>query len=151
MPCPVLANGNVSSARRGLEILEMTGARGLMIGRGAIRNPWIFDQFRRAWAGETAPHPRGREVLAYVRDLFETVRPPGISTAIHVQKMKKYINFLGVGVDAKGEFLHAIRRVSEESEFFKICEAFLDHDNLMTLEPFSLELPEKDALAGEHQ
>src|SRR6476620_4007821 len=42
LPCPVLANGNVHSAQSASEILQSTGARGLMIGRGAIRNPWIF-------------------------------------------------------------------------------------------------------------
>src|SRR5207248_4468656 len=44
MSCPVLANGNVYSAETASEILQSTGARGLMIGRGAIRNPWLFHQ-----------------------------------------------------------------------------------------------------------
>src|SRR5215813_3751173 len=35
MPCPVLANGNVQSAQKAEEILKITGAHGLMIGRGA--------------------------------------------------------------------------------------------------------------------
>src|SRR5437899_1744012 len=39
--CPVLANGNVYSAPKAKEVLDLTGARGLMIGRGAIRNPWL--------------------------------------------------------------------------------------------------------------
>src|SRR5437879_1284615 len=38
MPCPVIANGNVYSVRNANDILVTTGARGLMIGRGAIRN-----------------------------------------------------------------------------------------------------------------
>src|SRR5205085_8137705 len=42
VPCPVLANGNVYSAQTATEILDRTHARGLMIGRGAIRNPWLF-------------------------------------------------------------------------------------------------------------
>ena len=44
MPCPVIANGNVVDVATGLAYLEKTGAAGLMIGRGAIRNPWIFAQ-----------------------------------------------------------------------------------------------------------
>src|SRR6185436_4813027 len=40
--CPVLANGNVYSAAKASDVLKITGARGLMIGRGAIRNPWLF-------------------------------------------------------------------------------------------------------------
>src|SRR5436189_87483 len=42
--CPVLANGNVTSALRAQTILTETGAAGVMIGRHAIRNPWIFRQ-----------------------------------------------------------------------------------------------------------
>src|SRR5262245_9386331 len=46
LPFPVLANGNVHSALNAVEILRLTGAKGLMIGRGAIRNPWLFHQIR---------------------------------------------------------------------------------------------------------
>src|SRR5258708_15209444 len=42
VPCPVLASGNVYSARKAEEVLEVTRARRLMIGRGSIRNPWLF-------------------------------------------------------------------------------------------------------------
>ncbi|MBC8094967.1 MAG: tRNA-dihydrouridine synthase, partial [Akkermansiaceae bacterium] len=42
VPCPVLANGNVYSARKADEVLRQTGSRGLMIGRGAIRVKAVF-------------------------------------------------------------------------------------------------------------
>src|SRR5882724_310336 len=92
MSCPVLANGNVYSARKAREVLEQTGASGLMIGRGAIRNPWLFHQIRQSQRDETLFVPKGCDVLNYLRALFEAVRPPGIKTAAHVQKMKKYLN-----------------------------------------------------------
>jgi len=58
-PCPVLANGNIWSAdKRGS--LELTGARGLMIGRGVIRNPWLFHQIRQRRRGEPLFIPTGR-------------------------------------------------------------------------------------------
>src|SRR2546425_5896743 len=41
LPFPVLANGNVYSAQNADEVLRLTGAKGLMIGRGVIRNPWL--------------------------------------------------------------------------------------------------------------
>ncbi|HEX2861634.1 MAG TPA: tRNA-dihydrouridine synthase family protein, partial [Lacunisphaera sp.] len=44
--CPVLANGNVTSAAKAAEVVAQTGAAGVMIGRHAIRNPWIFRQCR---------------------------------------------------------------------------------------------------------
>jgi tRNA-dihydrouridine synthase len=149
--CPVLANGNVYSAAKGAEVLAATGARGLMIGRGAIRNPWIFRQFRQHQRGEPLFLPKGREVLNYVTALYDAVCSPGVREASQVQKMKKYLNYLGVGVEPTGDFLHQIRRVSTRSEFFRVCAQFLDHDHPMPLEPFRINLHAADLLAGEHR
>jgi len=148
--CPVLANGNVYSARKAQEVLDLTGARGLMIGRGVIRNPWLFQQIRQYQRGEPIFIPTGREVLDYVRALYETVRPPHIHEAAHIQKMKKYLNYIGLGIEPTGKFLHDIRRVTTEADFFKLCENYLSHDEPMPLEPFSLDLKETDVMAGEH-
>lgn len=150
MPCPVLANGNVYSAAKAAEVLAQTGARGLMIGRGAIRNPWIFEQIRQHARGEPIRRPTGREVLDYVRTLYEAVCTPGVPESGQVQKMKRYMNFLGLGVEPGGQFLHDIRRVDTKAAFFSACETFLDHADLMPLEPFELGLKETDVLAGEH-
>jgi tRNA-dihydrouridine synthase B len=152
VPCPVLANGNVYSAHKASEILQGTGARGLMIGRGAIRNPWLFGQIRARQQGELPFIPSGRDVLQYVRALFESVRPPGLEAPWHVQKMKKYLNFIGLGVEPSGEFLHHIRRVSTEAEFFRVCQAYLDHAEPMSLEPqnapISAPLPDASEAVG---
>lgn len=150
MNCPVLANGNVYSAEKGQRVLDETGAAGLMIGRGAIRNPWMFHQIRQHRRGEPIFLPRAHDVLGYIRDLYESVRPSGISPEKHVQKMKKYMNFVGLGVEPTGQFLHEIRRARTEEEFFTTCERFLDNDEPMPLDPFQPPLGEKDALAGCH-
>ena len=150
MPCPVVANGNVHSAGKAAEVLRLTGARGLMIGRGAIRNPWLFTQIRQHQRGEPLFVPRGVDVLGYIRALYEAVCSPGIGESSQVQKMKKYLNYVGLGVDADGRFLHQIRRVGTRAEFFRVCEEFLGHDRPMPLEPFPLVLKEGDLLAGEH-
>jgi tRNA-dihydrouridine synthase B len=150
MACPVLANGNVSSAARGQEILRHTGARGLMIGRGAIRNPWLFRQIRQLQRGEAVTLPTGREVLAYIEDLYETVTSPEVGEVLQVQKLKKYLNFLGVGVEPTGAFLHAMRRTRTRADLFTVCAQFLSHDEPMPLEPFDLELQACDVMAGVH-
>lgn len=137
MACPVLANGNVYSAQNAEAILSQTGARGLMIGRGAIRNPWLFQQIRQHRQGHAPFVPTGKDVLAYLRALYEAVKPPEINELAIVQKMKKYLNFVGLGVEPTGQFLHHIRRVSTEPEFFRICADFLDHNDPMPLEPFA--------------
>ena len=136
LPCPVVANGNVSSVTTAAEVLELTGARGLMIGRAAIRNPWIFQQIRQHRRGETICAPTGRDVLAYVHALYEAVCSPEVREASQVQKMKKYLNFIGLGAEPTGQFVHSIRRAVTKAGFFAICAEYLDHSEPMPHEPF---------------
>ena len=135
LACPVLANGDVSSAGMAGEILEKTGARGLMIGRGAIRNPWIFGQIRARQTG--APHfvPRGRDVLRYIEALHGAVPDADAPEICRINRLKKYLNFIGEGIGPSGGFLHAMRRAGTEDGFFGICREYLDHDEPMPLEP----------------
>jgi tRNA-dihydrouridine synthase len=163
MRCAVFANGNVHSAPQAQTLLAETGVRGLMIGRGAIRNPWLFDQIRaeisgtgilpvfdsqagslRYFKGKKIKLPTGRDVLNYIRELWENEITPGVKESSQVMRMKKFMNFIGDGVGEK--FLHEIRRVTTTADFFRVCENHLAHEELMTLEPISiseaaLELP----------
>ena len=138
MPCPVLANGNVTSVKAAAEVLAATGARGLMIGRAAIRNPWLFQQIRQHRRGESIFGPCGRDLLAYIHALYEAVCTPEVREVSQVQQMKKYLNFIGVGVEPSGQFLHSIRRVMTKADFFRICAEYLDHGELMPPEPYLL-------------
>jgi len=133
LKCPVLANGNVYSARQAQQLLAETGVRGLMIGRGAIRNPWLFDQIRAQLRGEPVRLPKGRELLAYIQVLWDNEITPGIKESSQVMRMKKFMNFIGEGVP--GPFLHDIRRVETTAGFFEICRRAFDHDEPMALEP----------------
>jgi tRNA-dihydrouridine synthase B len=147
LPFPVLANGNVYSAQNADDILRLTGGKGLMIGRGAIRNPWLFHQIRQHQRGETIFTPTGQDVLTYVLALYEAVCPPDVREISQVQKMKKYMNYLGVGVEPTGQFLHQIRRVTTKADFFRVCQEFLNHDQPMPLEPFALTANRTEAIA----
>ena len=57
MSCPVIANGNIVDVETALAYHRQTGAAGLMVGRGAIRNPWIFDGIAAAFLGLKTPEP----------------------------------------------------------------------------------------------
>jgi tRNA-dihydrouridine synthase B len=135
MSCPVLANGDVTSHVQAERLLQQSGVAGLMIGRGAIRNPWLFDQIRDHLAGRAVTLPTGREVLGYIHDLYETVTLPGTNEQAQVNKLKKYMNFLGAGLQNAGEFLHGMRRCTTRSDFFQICFEHLDHNDPLTLVP----------------
>jgi hypothetical protein len=87
-------------------------------------------------------------VLEYVRALYEAACSPEVRESAQVAKMKRYMNFLGVGVEPDGKFLHQIRRVTTKSDFFRVCEEFLNHDQPLPLEPFSFVLKEADVMAG---
>ena len=58
-------------------------------------------------------------MLEYIRALYEVVCSPEVRESAQVQKMKRYLNFVGLGVEPTGRFLHEIRRVTTKDEFFK--------------------------------
>lgn len=128
LPCPVIANGNVVDVSTGLAYHRKTRAAGLMIGRGAIRNPWIFGQLAAAFRGETPAAPSHRDLLAYVTELYhelagETRR---FNPNSHVQRMKKTLAYISHGLE--GAFEYDMRRAKTPEDFFRTCEAHLDHD-----------------------
>ena len=61
---PVFANGDIDSPSAALAALEQTGADGLMVGRAALGNPFLFGQIRAALLGMPAvpPPPPGRRL-----------------------------------------------------------------------------------------
>ncbi len=132
---PVFANGNVLSVALARETLNSTGAAGLMMGRGAIRNPWLFQQIRDAEAGRPVFHPSLRDLRAYIAHLYAETRVPHLNEPANVAKLKKYMNFIGQGIGEGDQFLHEIRRAALEKEFFEICDRHLDRDEPFPAEP----------------
>lgn len=68
---PVIANGDIRTVADGQRVLRLTGAAGLMLGRGAIADPHLFQRLR----GEAEPEPgkeaRSRELGSYLRGMLE--------------------------------------------------------------------------------
>jgi nifR3 family TIM-barrel protein len=152
--CPVLANGNVTSASRAQEILRSTGSRGVMIGRHAIRNPWIFRQCRDRFAGLPQSRILLSDVREYVERLYRATRDEAVPERAHVNKMKKYLNFVGQGVDPAGAFLRDMRRAESEAGLFEVCDRHMlgSADAEFSAEPYpgviarpNCETPAEDA------
>jgi tRNA-dihydrouridine synthase len=125
LPCPVLLNGNISSATVAHQEVMRSGAHGAMIGRAAIRNPWIFRQIRQMQANEKVFRPKLEDVYIYVEELYEEFSDSQVPEAKQVARMKKFLNFVGLGVDVRGEFLHQMRRSRTKDELFSICSEFM--------------------------
>lgn len=123
--CPVLANGNIDSVDKAVEVLKFTGAHGVMIGRSCIRNPWIFHQIRDFLTTGTYYKPTLADVYAYIQDLKTATQSEDNRQQYHISYLKKYLNFIGQGVDPAGEFLKAMRRVQSYDEFEALCQRML--------------------------
>ena len=119
-----------------------------MIGRGAIRNPWLFEQIRRHQAGQSVFYPTGRDVLRYIEALWESQTSPDSPEQGQVQRLKKFMNFLGEGVQLADKFLFEMRRAQTRADFFRVCADYLDHDGPMRLEPHEVVTAPEDAPAA---
>lgn len=64
---PVIANGDITSAAHARWVLDYTGADGLMIGRAAQGDPWIFRRIKTTLAGAAPLPPSRAEIFATVR------------------------------------------------------------------------------------
>lgn len=61
--CTVVGNGDIVSGESAREMLEKTGCDHIMIGRGALGRPWIFNEVKSYLFGTPAPHiPEGQEL-----------------------------------------------------------------------------------------
>ncbi len=67
---PVIANGDVTTAKEGRDMLHSTAAAGLMLGRGAIADPLLFKRLR----GDAVPEPSREERAAELRYYLQEVQ-----------------------------------------------------------------------------
>jgi tRNA-dihydrouridine synthase B len=104
---PVIVNGDVTTADDVVRALEETGCAGVMIGRAAITNPWIFREAAAALAGWTAAPPTDAERLAIFRALLEaSVAKRGERAGVGAAK--RHIGVLGpLLAHIKPQLLHA--------------------------------------------
>jgi tRNA-dihydrouridine synthase B len=71
---PVIANGDILNAADARQALELSGADGVMIGRGAQGRPWVLAQVAAALYGLAAPAvPQGRAFVEMVQGHFEAM------------------------------------------------------------------------------
>jgi tRNA-dihydrouridine synthase len=135
MACPVIANGNIVDVSTALAYQQKTAAAGLMIGRGAIRNPWIFSQLAAVFQSTAPPEPSHRDLLEYVIELYEELarETRKFLPNAHVQRMKKTLAYISHGLE--GAFEHDMRRARTPEEFFHICRTHLEHDAPLPAKP----------------
>ena len=123
---PVLGNGSILTPRDAIRMIERTGVDGLMIGRGAIGNPWIFSRLIH-WlkTGELLPPPTlkdKREVaLAHLHGLKELL---GERQAI--LHGRKHLAAYTKGISGSAAFREAVNRLVSLDDVMASVAAFFD-------------------------
>ncbi len=116
---PVIGNGDVSSGVRAKEMLDYTGCDGVMIGRAAQGNPWIFREvIEYLKTGETPAAPSAlekRELILRHADL--QLQYKGEYTA--VREMRKHLSWYTVGMPNSARFRQTINTMESMDELIR--------------------------------
>lgn len=91
---PVIANGDIRSAAVGLRVLRETGAAGLMLGRGAIADPLLFERLRSGANAEPDQDERAAMLHRYLRELPARYGELFCGEAQVLAKIKEVFNFM---------------------------------------------------------
>ena len=119
---PVMANGDVFSAEDAVKILHFTGADAVMIGRGCLGNPWLFQQAQAALEGKPIPPlpPLAQRCDTAVRQIELAARDKGEHIAI-LEARKQYAWYLK-GVPHAGYYKEQIVRMNTLEDMYRITE-----------------------------
>lgn len=121
---PVFGNGDIFSAADGLRMLEETGCDGLMVGRGADGNPWIFQQLRAALLNqpynEQVPLKEKLELAAeHLRMLIELK-----GEYISVKEMRRHISAYLKGMPHAAEYRSRFHKMDTYKQFMELLEEY---------------------------
>ncbi len=121
---PVIANGDITTLEKSLEVLELSGADALMIGRGAQGRPWIFRDLHRFFAGEKRPLPLEKKqvrdiMLDHLSDLY---RFYGDETGIRVAR--KHLTWYCSGLTGSADFRSRVVRVDSAAAQIALTQEF---------------------------
>lgn len=88
---PLVGNGDILNVNDALEMLRQTGCDGLMIGRGSIMNPFIFQQIKAHFAGVEYV-PRKEDYFPFFRNFLSEMQD--IPDKTRVNKLKQLLGFV---------------------------------------------------------
>jgi len=122
---PVIGNGDVREPEDALRLLTETGCAGVMIGRGATSNPWIFRQTSDFLGGRGVSYPSLENRRDLILDHFSLVanREQG-KFALH--KLRKFTGWYTHGLPNGRALRHRIQSLKDVPAFFAAIEEFFE-------------------------
>ena len=120
---PVLGNGDVRSGADALRMIAETGCDGVIVGRAAQGNPWIFGEIRAALRGESWTPPTAQQRVDMALKHFE------LESRLHGEKrglleMRKHIAWYVAGLPGAAKFRERINTMSGAEE---VCAALMEY------------------------
>ena len=119
---PVIGNGDVDSLKAAVEMLEQTGCDGVMIGRAAQGNPWLFREIRHYLeTGEELPRPSMDEVkemiLRHARLQVEYKGPD-----VGMREMRKHVAWYTAGFPHSAKLRSEVNAVGTLEELGELLQ-----------------------------
>lgn len=123
---PVIANGDITSAEKAAFVLDYTGADAIMIGRGALGNPWIFQSMvNLIEQGSSLSEPSLAEkchvILSHVKDLHQFY---GSEKGYRIAR--KHVGWYLQGIFPNSSFKHTFNQISRADEQLAALEDFFN-------------------------
>ena len=118
---PLIANGEIASAADAKRVLELTGANGVMIGRAAIKAPWIFWQIRND-TDEIPPIVRKDLVLEHFDKMVEFYGARG------VVMFRKNLHAYSKSYPGASEFRNVVNAMSDPAQSRARIEEFFGQE-----------------------
>jgi nifR3 family TIM-barrel protein len=136
---PVVGNGDVWYAADALRMIEETGCAAVMIGRPAVRNPWIFRQIGELMHGREPFAPSGTDVVAHLTRVHERLRAafPALNDRL-AGPLKEHLGFLCRSLPDGGALARRLLRLETPALLLEAAEAALS-----PLPPDALDLDAK--------
>ena len=119
---PVIGNGDIRTPEDAMRMISETGCDGVMIGRGASTNPWIFRQIEQFAAGGQYEQPTDANRYDLLSRYFRHLRDAGWPDAIG--KMKQFACWFTHGVRNGGELRRQVTTAQSAAEILDRVEAF---------------------------
>ena len=122
-PGPVIGNGDVTRPQHALTLLKSTGCAGVMIGRGAMGNPWIFRQTLDLLQGREPREPSLKERLdtaaRHSRMMRDHVGRPHV-----VYMLRSVLMWYTKGLPDSAAFRRSINQIKEFDVLMASLEAY---------------------------
>jgi len=122
---PVIGNGDIVDGDSAMRMLEETGCDGLMIGRGAQGNPWIFREILHYLeTGERMQHASNEEKGAVIKRHIELqMQYKGEYTG--VREMRKHLAWYSAGLPGSASFRNEINLMNTKEELLASVDKIL--------------------------